>query len=227
MWLTLWHLASPMPSLWKVSVKEPGPRPSGYYLAGLRGGRAFLCWERAGCAPAPLPLPQIPPKPLILLTQRHTLSSHGTQGHKELEPRPAAIPPPCCWATVCTLGPRLPQPLWLPSFCSQGPLQAFGLRSLDTFVPFFHPLHEEQTPTPYAWSQQVLLRVKLVGVPRRGPCPAPSPVLGRLGLHPKPGLQLTFHCRGKREAGAQSDSAPGRQRPRGPGWERLVGGPLL
>lgn len=205
---------APRPLCGRFFLKSQNQGPRATTLLGSQAAGPSCAGSRVGCAPAPLPWPRIPPEPLLLLTQGHTLSSHSLQGRVELGPGPAAIPPPWYWATVCTLGPRLPRPPCLPSFCPLGPLQAFGLDSLETFVPFFHPLHREQTPTPYAWSQRVLLRVKLVWVPRSGPCPAPSPVLGRLGLHPMPGLQLTFHCQRKREAAARSVSAPGRQRPR-------------
>lgn len=218
---------APRPLCGRFFLKSQDQGPRATTLLGSQVAGSSCAGSGVGCAPAPLPLPRIPPELLILLTQRHTLSSRSLQGHIELEPRPAALPPALLLGHSLHPGARLPQPPRRPSFCPLGPLQAFGLGSLDTFVPFLHPLHQEQTPPPYAWSQQLLLRVKLVWVPRRGPRPTLSPVLGRLGLHPKPELQPTFHCRGKREAEAQSVSASGRQRPRGPAWERLVGSPLL
>lgn len=103
-------------------------------------------------------------------------------GHVELEPRPAAISPPCCWAAVCTLGTHLPQLTHIFPLLSLRPLSGTwtqALRYSCLLLPFPSP---EADHPPHTWNQQVLLSVGLVWAPLRDPCPVSSPVLGRLGL---------------------------------------------
>lgn len=53
-----------------------------------------------------------------------------------------------------------------------------------------------------------------MGTPK-GPFCGPCQSWGGWTPHPKPRPQFTFHCWEKKEAGAQSVSAPGSQRPYG------------
>lgn len=180
--------------------------------------------------PAPLLLLQISPKPGLLLAQRHMLSPHSLWGQAELEPRPAAISPLCCWATVCALRPQLPQPPCLPSFCSLGPSQALGLRSLNTLAPFSHPLHQEQTPTLYVEPAGYFEGEVGVDTPK-GPLPCTFTSPGEAGTPPTPSLGCNSHSMaGRRERLGPRMSLPlGAYNPRGQpgtGWRDCLAAPF-
>lgn len=84
---------APRPLCGRFFLKSQDRGPRATTLLGSQVAGSSCAGSGVGCAPAPLPLPQIPPELLILLTQRHTLSSRSLQGHIELEARPAALPP--------------------------------------------------------------------------------------------------------------------------------------
>lgn len=164
----------------------------GHYFAGPRGYRGFPVCEQGGAVPL-LPPSCLRSHPSLCspctdaYTEAQQLPLEGTRpvGPTELEPRPAAISPPCYRAEVCTLRSHLPLLTCLFPLLSLRPLsgtwtQALGYSCL--LLPSLPP--EAGHPPPHTWSQQVLLSVRLVWAPPRDPYPVPSPVLGRLGLPP-------------------------------------------
>lgn len=215
------HLRGRVIVLERTRTKALGPLPCG---APGRQGPPEL---GAGGAAPRLVASELARAP-SLLTQRRTRSSASPQGRVELEPRPAAIPPPCCWVTACPLRPRLPQPSCLPS---ARPLadtwaQVLGCSFpvLPSAPPGIGPLTLCLEPAGSFEGQ-----ITSAGCPQPAlPCTVTSP--GEAGTPPTRARALAHvPCWEQREAGAQSVSAPGSQRPRGQpgtGW-RLAGGPLL
>ena len=134
MWLTLWHLSPASRLLCGRFLLQPGPRPLDHYLAGLPGYRGFRSWEQGGAVPLlPSCCLRSHSGPCPPCTDANTeVQQLPTQsvGHIELEPKPAAISPPCCWTLVCTLGPHLPQCTCLPPLLSRRPLSVTWTQAL-------------------------------------------------------------------------------------------------
>lgn len=218
MWLTLWHLASPMPSLWKVSVKEPGPRPSGYYLAGLRGGRAFLCWERGGLCPCSPPVASDPTQAAYPpYTEAHAeLTRHaGAQraGTQACSHAPALLlghslhpgaPSPSAPLASLLLFPGSLAGIWAPFLRYFCPLFSSPPRGTDPNTLCLEPAGSSEGEAG-------------VGTPK-GPLPCPFPSLGEAGTPPQ--ARAAAHI-----------PLPGEERGRGPEhlcpWETKTPGARL
>lgn len=199
-------------------LQQPGPRPLGHYLAGLPGYRGFLSWEQGGavcllpsCCLRSLSSPCPPCTDAYTETQRLPTQPVG---HRELEPRPAAISPPCCWTLVCTLRPHLPQHTCLPPVLSLRPLSVTWTQALGYSRLLPIPTTRSRPP-PYLEPGDSFECEAGVGTPGTPTLPLHQSWGGWDSPHPTSGLWITFHFWEKKEAGAQTVSAPGSQRPQG------------
>jgi len=152
-------------------------------------------------------------------------------GHVELETRPAAISPPCCWAVVCTLGPHLPQLTHLFPLLSLRPLSGTwtqALRYSCLLLP--SPSPEADHSPPHLEPAGSFECEAGVGTPK-GPLPCPFTSPGEAGTPPTPSLGHSSHSTSgrRKRLGPGVSLSPGSQRPQGLVWGRSgeVVGPLL